>query len=147
MAIRPGGFMSNRFDLQTAEPADPAVSVGLSWPVPANSVIKLISLTALITLVAGAPNRFPLVCIQNDGTLILPQSPSITQTGLTAWQHNWSIGITDLNASVADNAVWARLGDDYFAKTGEFINLDIVGIQAGDQISNIEIRYLAWAEG
>ena len=148
MPLTPSGFQDDRYDLVTVSPGNPAVGSGLHWPCPANRVIHVVGVyCSLLTLTAVVINRWMYVDIENAGLADAMFSPSIAgQPQMAGWNYHWTVGVTPRNFFIPAPTLTAPLGACYQLKTGDFLNIRCLNMQATDQITDCCLRYYEWNE-
>jgi hypothetical protein len=147
MTLTPTSFNKNRYDLLTANPANPAVGTPLTWPVPTGTVVQVVSVTFTLVTSATAGNRLPLVYVTTGGAVNAPYSPAaVKQIAGQTRTYFFTIGLAPLDYGTDFLWVFQPLGCCYQMKTGHSLLINANGLDALDQISNVGIRYFSWLE-
>lgn len=132
--------------LVTAKPANPAGGANFNFATPVNTIILPISLQFQLVTDATVANRTPLILV-NDGTdnIFITPSPYVQTASLTKIFIAQSGGFLGATAATylyqtmnLSNLLYMRFGDTF----GTIID----GLQAGDAITNIKIRYMQWIQ-
>lgn len=143
--LRPGGFKSNRFDLQSAAPGAPGAGNNLVWTVPDGLVVEIQSIVFRFSTDANAVDRVIIARGENTGGSPFALSPAVAvQTASKTFTHSFAVGIMPADYSTEASRMFSCLACCIFLEAGEDFVIDVRNIQAGDSITNIELRYLEW---
>lgn len=145
--MKPTPFMGERHDLVNVEPGNPGAGNLLTWDVPANAVIQVISLKVTLTTNAVVTDRLVKVYV-SDGGVVIPSTPAaIVQPASQTWTYFFTIGIAPLDLSADFSEVYQPFGCCYQIETGASLIVNVLHIQGTDQLAACAIRYFLWERG
>lgn len=132
--------------LVTIKPPDPAVGTNFNFAVPVNVMILPTSVSFVFVTAAGGGTRSVLLATFDGGDNVFITNSTylhiggvnrqyIAQAGGNMKDSASGFGFQSLNIS---SLQYMRFGDSFVSA--------IEGIQAGDQISNLKIRYMQWIQ-
>ena len=142
--MKPTPFMGDRHDIVNVEPGNPAAGNLLTWAVPANAVIQVVSVKINLTTSIDVADRHVIVYV-SDGGVFLPNTPAaIVQPDTEAWTYYFTIGIAPLDLSADFSEVYQPLGCCYQLETGSSLIVNVSNMSGTDQLAAAAIRYFLW---
>lgn len=135
------------FSIQSATIANPAAGTQISYSPPANARIMPISMTLLYTASAAAANRYVGIGM-NDGTrIVTAQISTVAQTANQVFTYYFNFGqVATLDLSAA-NIITSGMPRNVFLEPGDTGVSTVVGMDAGDTITIIRLRFAQWIRG
>jgi hypothetical protein len=120
------------------EPANPAVGAELDVPVPGHQQWRLVYGTLRLTTDANVANRFVLLQLRSPaGTPVLSISPNTALAASATRVYNY-FAETTKTAQISSHAT-IGIPENGIVLPGWSLHWSVAGIQAGDQISNIDL--------
>jgi hypothetical protein len=133
-------------NLITVSPANPAAGADLDFLVPVNTMIMPMSLSFTYTSAAGGVTRQVVVGANDGSDDIFLSHAHNTQAAATARDYSCIAGLEGAAAAVGGNLQMVPYGANQMLRFGDSIITRIGSIAAGDQISNVVIRYMQWIQ-
>lgn len=145
--MKPTPFMGERHDIVNVEPGNPAPGGLLTWNVPANAVVQVVSVSVSLTTDSTVIDRHVEIYV-SDGGVYIPNTPAaIVQPASKTWTYFFTIGIAPLDLSTVFSEVYQPFGCCYQIETGASLIVNANNIQGVDQIAAVKIRYFLWERG
>ena len=132
------------FDIIDVTPADPAAGTNVTFVVPIVARIQIIGVTFNLVTDANVASRFPIVFATPIARTFGLTGPTSPQTATQNVTHHFSLTGSQSLLFAAQNLATVPLSASLILRTGDILNISIAGLQAGDQISSVLIRYKQW---
>ncbi len=137
-------FDQNIFDVRTFTEANPAAGANFSYSPENNTILQVISLGFLFTAAAGGAGRQITILGADGGNAFSVSGADDLHAASAAITYFWSKGFNvDFDLPTGTTAIHP-LPDCFFLMPGNTLESLIGGIQAGDQISGIQLRAKVW---
>ena len=135
---------TNVFHIRNLSIADPAAGADISFGVPVNMRIQILSFRMQLVTDATVINRH-IAATASDGSINFSRfSHTTLQTATQTRIYHATVGNTNVESAVDGLNISIPLPNDlYLNPTDSFITL-IDNLQAGDQISGASIRVKVW---
>lgn len=146
MALNPGAFKSERFQLLSFAIANPGAGNTFSQVVPDNLVHQCLSVRFQLVTSAVVADRAVSVRIDTGGLLGTPVYMPFTQPANITRNYIFTVGIAsaDLSAVPTALAVQTALPCGFYAEAGDLIGAEVDNMDVGDVITTIESRVKIW---
>ena len=125
---------------------DPAAGDQFEFGVPVNAVIKIVSISFVLTTVAGGANR-ELSVAGFDGSNLI---------GIVAWPNGQAPSVGRSYTAVSGTSALPIAGDhiyqqvslstDLFLRFGDTFQTNVVTLDAADAITQVVLRYMQWIQ-
>lgn len=127
---------TNALDRQTV--GDPAVATDFLYTLPNAYQYLVQAILFRLACDANAANRFAAVefFLQGRGLKLIPP---FAQTANLTWNHRFYVGIDGLGAITDGDYSLTRLPYPFILQAGDTIASDVRNMQAGDQITSIDL--------
>lgn len=129
-------------DIITITPADPAAGANLSFLVPINAFIIPLSIDFLFTTSAVVATRIVSVSGYDGSDRFQVTKSQNSQAASAAWSYHFSVNIGGAIGLAGTSEQNGVISYPMLLRQGDSLITNIVNIDAGDQISNVVIRYL-----
>lgn len=121
---------------------DPAVGADFAWVVPEYTNILPISLTFKLVTAAAATQRHVHVAGRLGGTYFCIAAAPGHQDASSTCRYDFALCVLGIDEQTVHNFQTATLPQAMILKTAEELVSNVQGLDAADQISEIELRYL-----
>lgn len=131
--------------LSSANISNPGAGANFSWTIDTLNVLRIISITFKFTTDVTVANRRVMIAIYVGGILAIPSVCGSLQTASLAVDYpfaDYGMQTTAVNSAMT----LSPLPPNVFLKKNDSIVSNIALIQAGDQISDINVVYEEWVE-
>jgi|CXWL01.1.fsa_nt_gi hypothetical protein len=132
------------FDIIGIQPANPGAGADLDFPCPVRARIRIDAITFTFTTDANVANRVVKLQLFDSATAWTIGLPTLVQTAATTRRFNFAPGIgsdRELLGGAPDNIEYSNLAWPLWLRFGDSLITSIQGLQVGDQISSVSIRY------
>lgn len=127
--------------LVTRDLDDPAAGADLSWRSPEDTRLLLHSVFLTLTTDANVANR--RVTVQGcHGSTAFTQAPAPGhQVASETIYYRFAPCILGIDESDDLSYMWAPISEHLYLEPDHYLQTNVINIQAGDQISDVTIRY------
>lgn len=132
--------------LITVKPSDPAAGTDFSFAAPVHSIILPVSLSFVLLTAAGGGTRTVLIAT-NDGTdNIFITNSTFLHSGGVSRQYVAQAGGNLKDSASGFSFQFLNMSIYQYLRFGDSLVSIVTGIESGDQISSIKIRFMQWIQ-
>ncbi|MCK4795198.1 MAG: hypothetical protein KAV87_66320 [Desulfobacteraceae bacterium] len=143
----PNKFKTERYDLITDDIAAPGAGNPVSWNVPDNRVITVVSVTFQFATSVVVADRWVWIAVQTGGVDAMCVSPVMQlQPANTTITYYMTKGIAPIDLTAVVGMIVGPLACGTDIKAGEQLVIVAENIDVGDVFSAVRVRYCEWTE-
>ncbi len=141
-------FRESRFDLQSFPVAAPAAGVNVSWVVPVNTVVQLLSAFWSLGTDAGPGVHWMFVQSEDlGGNIAYGGATQFVQPGNTSYTYHVGPGTEEYQQTTMPNLHAAfPLIDEFYLKSGWTLHIGATSLDPTDQLANPVLHMKIWTQ-
>ena len=141
MINRSSYFEGGHGQIFTVQAANPAAGANFLVSFDTDTIIKILSVNFTVVADANAANRVPLVFASAGAVFWSQAMGPVLPTANDTLRFSFIPGGTTVDHATAEGFVQGALAHPFIIPLGGFLNISLINIQVGDQISLISYAY------
>jgi hypothetical protein len=132
------------FDIGRTSGTPPGAGNNYTFTVPANARYHILNARYTLSTDANVADRYHVINVSIDGNTHTIGLFDQAQTASLAWQVSWHSGLSQHVDLTANNLAALSMGQGVILGAGDSLSAQILGLQVGDQITNITLTWRRW---
>ena len=132
------------YDIGHTSGGPPGAGNNFQFTVPANSRYHILNLNYNFSTSAAVADRYHAISVTINANIHLIGLFAQAQTASLTWQFHWHAGLSQHVDLTANNLASLSMGSPLILSPGDTLQTNILGIDGGDTLANIDLIYRRW---